>query len=220
MDYRPDIIRTAARLTGSLTLAARAEEEPRAPRAAPFARERRRPPARPDAERPATRAEARREPRRDGRRRRRSIGEINAIVATPVALPAPVPAPVPGRDPSRWARFEAQVVAAGVPRERLLAAFPTAEDVEDIFHTPDADIDACAASVARALGGRAEAVEPTVRTTTVRCADCAHFARSATHPRLGRCGAGEPATAAGGWWDTQPRRCEAFVGNRDDTPRA
>lgn len=97
-------------------------------------------------------------------------------------------------------------------RERLLEAFPSADDIEDIFHTPDADLPACADTLARALGAMRETTAaPDTVSGGVRCADCRHFLRLPAHPRLGRCGGGRRATAAGGWWDTQPRACDAFA---------
>ena len=139
---------------------------------------------------------------------RSSTKSTKLTLGIPVRIPTRVLPET--RDPARWARFEALVLEGGVSRDRLLDAFPEPEDIEDILRTPEADLPACAATIVRAL---AEAPIGPVRTpgATVRCADCRHFARSTRHPRLGRCGAGESATAAGGWWDTQRRHCLSFV---------
>ena len=45
----------------------------------------------------------------------------------------------------------------------------------------------------------------------VRCADCRHFRRRTSHPRLGDCAAGATRTAAGGFWDEQWRGCAVFA---------
>ena len=105
------------------------------------------------------------------------------------------------------------MTAAGIDRGRLLDAFPDVEDIEDVFHTPDEDLTACAETLVRALreAGPEASPPPAAAAPAVRCADCGHFRRSATHPRLGRCGAGERAGAAGGWWDTQARACASFA---------
>ena len=81
-----------------------------------------------------------------------------------------------------------------------------------MFHTPDEDLAACAATLVRALPGRsAKGAALETATANVRCIDCRHFERSGAHPRLGRCLGGERASAAGGWWDTQRRDCGSFV---------
>ena len=150
---------------------------------------------------------------RDPSARRPPAGSdpTRGAAVAPDTLDAP---PAPSRDPARWERFAALALELGVDRGRLLEAFPDPEDVEDIRLTPDADLPACARTLAEALGARARATayaDAGRAAGSVRCLDCRHFERSATHPRLGRCGGGAPPTAAGGWWDTQPRRCEVFV---------
>ena len=148
-------------------------------------------------------------PDSSARRRLPARSDPSRRAATPPEAP-----PVPSRDPARWERFAALVLELGVDRERLHDAFPDPQDIEDIRLTPDADLPACARTLAEALAtpARAPSTATAARPASgVRCVDCRHFERSSTHPRLGRCGAGAPATAAGGWWDTQVRRCEVFA---------
>jgi len=55
-----------------------------------------------------------------------------------------------------------------------------------------------------------ETGKPIPRPFNVRCIDCIHFLRHATHPHLGNCAKGQPEGVVRNW-DIDKRHCDWFV---------
>ncbi|CAK0775992.1 hypothetical protein CCP3SC15_530007 [Gammaproteobacteria bacterium] len=68
-----------------------------------------------------------------------------------------------------------------------------------------------AALIALLATNDSAASAPERKTPTVhQCRDCQHFRRFTYHRHLGYCGAGQIQVAVAGWWDTDPRHCDAW----------
>lgn len=120
----------------------------------------------------------------------------------------------------RWQGFLTLAIARGVSIEEIEAGF-TKEDIDDLC-APEHDDETlvrCLDTLATAsrrdeqtrIGMSADADGSAAVPETVRCADCRHFRRRATHPHLGDCEGEGTRTAAGGFWNDQERGCEAFA---------